>query len=213
MSATRVRATRTELIAKKNQIKIAGQGRDLLKKKNDVLIARFMEVMKEVVRSREELETVATEANYAHIMAKALDGRVPLLSAAFALNEPTEVEVGEEKIMGLSVPTLSHGYHKQSIFSRGLSPVGISSRVEEVADRFQEVMVKLLTAADKETRLKRLAGEIQKTRRRVNALDNLVLPQLKEEIRYINLMLSEREREELYRVKKVKKKIQKKKLF
>ncbi len=208
MAVTRVRATRTELIARKIQIQTDSQGRDLLKKKNDVLIARFMEIMKDVVKMRDRVEQVATESNYAHVLAKAIDGKFNLMSASFAVQSDTTIEVGQEKIMGLAVPTVSSLFEPRSLIAQGVSPVSVSSRIEEVSDKFQALLLAILQAADVEIRLKRLAVEIQKTRRRVNALDNVVLPQLKSDIRYINLMLSEREREELYRVKKVKKKIQ-----
>ena len=116
------------------------------------------------------------------------------------------------KIMGVSVPVVTKGDSPiKSSFTRGYSVTGVSSRVDETADKFERILDVIIEYADIETRLKRLGEEINKTNRRVNALEQVTMPALREQVGYISQTLDERAREDLFRLKKVKKKIEKKK--
>lgn len=203
--------TRTELLAKKAQIELAEQGRDLLKEKRDALIVEFMAVMDKVVKSSQKLDQVSNEAHYALTIAKAVDGPVAVKSASFATGGEVRVDVKGTYIMGVPVPEITKKSVKRSLVTRGYSPTGMSSRIDETAERFEEELDIILDIAAIETRLRRLGEEIQKTRRRVNALDNVLLPSLKTQVKYIKMVLEERAREDLFRLKKVKKAIEKKK--
>jgi V/A-type H+-transporting ATPase subunit D len=99
----------------------------------------------------------------------------------------------------------------RSSFTRGYAITGISSRIDETAEKFEKILDVIIEYADIETRLKRLGEEIQKTNRRVNALEQITVPGLKEQVAYIRMTLDERAREDLFRLKKVKKKIETKK--
>jgi len=88
---------------------------------------------------------------------------------------------------------------------------GVSSRVDETADKFERILDVIIEYAGIETRLKRLGEEINKTNRRVNALEQVTIPSLREQVTYIRQTLDERAREDLFRLKKVKKKIETKK--
>lgn len=203
--------TRTELLAKKAQIELAEQGRDLLKEKRDALIVEFMSVMDTVVRSSAQLGKVAGEAYYTLTLAKAVDGSVAVKSASFATRGEVRVEVSGIHIMGVYVPEITKKSVRRTLLTRGYSPTAVSSRIDETAEKYEEELDIILDIAAIETRLKRLGEEIQKTRRRVNALDNNVIPNLKEQVKYIQTTLEERAREDLFRLKKVKKAIEKKK--
>jgi V/A-type H+/Na+-transporting ATPase subunit D len=203
--------TRTELLAKKSQIELAEQGRDLLKEKRDALVVEFMSVMDTVVSASARLGKVAGEAYYALTLAKAVDGEVAVRSASFATGGEVRVDVSGTHIMGVYVPEITKRSVRRSLLTRGYSPTCMSSRIDEMADKYEEELDLILDVAAVETRLKRLGEEIQKTRRRVNALDNNVIPELKEQVRYIQTTLEERAREDLFRLKKVKKAIEKKK--
>jgi V/A-type H+/Na+-transporting ATPase subunit D len=99
----------------------------------------------------------------------------------------------------------------KSSFTRGYSVTGVSSRVDETAEKFEHILDVIIEYADIETRLKRLGEEINKTNRRVNALEQITVPALREQVAYISQTLDERAREDLFRLKKVKKKIEAKK--
>lgn len=203
--------TRSGLLQRRAQIILAKQGNDLLKEKRDALIVEFMSVMDRVVAASQKLSKVSSEAAYALTVAKAVDGAVALKSASFATRGEVQVEVRGYYIMGVPVPEISKKSVKRTLLTRGYSPLGMSSRIDETAERFEEELDTIIDIAAVETRLRRLGDEIQKTRRRVNALEHIVIPQLKEQVGYIQMSLDERAREDLFRLKKVKRAIENKK--
>jgi V/A-type H+/Na+-transporting ATPase subunit D len=207
-----VRPTRAELLERREQIKLAQQGMDLLKQKRDALLIEFMGVMDETLRLSESLQKNVAEAQYSLAVAKAVDGTVALRSAGMATKSEIVVDMTGTRIMGVSVPVVTKGESPiRSSFTRGYSVTGVSSRVDETADKFERILDVIIEYADIETRLKRLGEEIQKTNRRVNALEQVTVPALREQVTYIRQTLDERAREDLFRLKKVKKKIERKK--
>ncbi|NTU72180.1 MAG: V-type ATP synthase subunit D [Coriobacteriia bacterium] len=207
-----VRPTRAELLERKQQIALAQQGMDLLKQKRDALLLEFMGVMDETLRLSDSLQKTVSEAQYSLAVAQAVDGVVALRSAGLATRGEIVVDMTGTKIMGVSVPVVTKGDSPvKSSFTRGYSVTGVSSRVDETADKFERVLDVIIEYADIETRLKRLGEEINKTNRRVNALEQVTVPALREQVGYISQTLDERAREDLFRLKKVKKKIESKK--
>lgn len=207
-----VRPTRAELLERREQIKLAQQGMDLLKQKRDALLIEFMGVMDETLRLSESLQKSVSEAQYSLAVTKAVDGTVALRSAGMATKGEIVVDMTGTKIMGVSVPVVTKGESPiKSSFTRGYAVTGVSSRVDESADKFERILDVIIEYADIETRLKRLGEEIQKTNRRVNALEQVTVPQLTEQVAYIRQTLDERAREDLFRLKKVKAKIERKK--
>jgi len=206
-----VNPTRMELLKKKVQIRLAEQGKDLLRQKMDALIQEFFRIMTTVSRSRDELEEVATDADRALVIAKAVDDSITLRSASFATKRHIVLDIHGKNIMGVPVPVIEKKSLVQSAIDRGYSITGVSSRIDEVAEKF-EVELDLITGlAETETALRRLGEEIQMNRRRVNALEQVLIPELKRQAKYIRITIDEREREDLYRLKKVKKILEKKK--
>jgi V/A-type H+-transporting ATPase subunit D len=207
-----VRPTRAELLERRAQIGLAQQGMDLLKQKRDALLMEFMGVMDETLRLSDSLQKTVSEAQYSLAVAQAVDGVVALRSAGLATKGEVVVDMTGTKIMGVSVPVVTKGESPvKSSFTRGYSVTGVSSRVDESADKFEHILDVIIEYADIETRLKRLGEEINKTNRRVNALEQVTVPSLREQVSYISQTLDERAREDLFRLKKVKKKIEAKK--
>lgn len=207
-----VRPTRAELLERRSQIGLAQQGMDLLKQKRDALLIEFMSVMDETLRLSGSLQKNVSEAQYALAVAKAVDGTVALRSAGMATKGEIVVDMSGTRIMGVSVPVVTKGESPiRSSFTRGYSVTGVSSRVDETADKFERILDVIIEYAGIETRLKRLGEEINKTNRRVNALEQITIPALREQVTYIRQTLDERAREDLFRLKKVKRKIEKKK--
>ena len=207
-----VRPTRSELLERRAQIGLAQQGMDLLKQKRDALLIEFMGVMDETLRLSDSLQKTVREAQYSLAVAQAVDGVVALRSAGLATKGEIVVDMTGTKIMGVSVPVVTKGDSPlKSSFTRGYSVTGVSSRVDETAEKFEGILDVIIEYADIETRLKRLGEEINKTNRRVNALEQITVPALQEQVTYIRQTLDERAREDLFRLKKVKKKIESKK--
>jgi V/A-type H+/Na+-transporting ATPase subunit D len=206
-----VNPTRMELIRKKAQIKLAEQGKDLLREKMDVLIREFFHIMESVSKSRDELEIVAATAQRALLTALAVDDPVTLKSASFATRRGLSLDIKGKNIMGITVPVLEKKRVSKSVLERGYSIIGVSGRIDEVAEKFEMELDLIIELVETETSLKRLGGEIQITRRRVNALEQIMIPELKKQAKYIKNAIDEREREDLFRLKKVKKIIERKK--
>jgi V/A-type H+-transporting ATPase subunit D len=207
-----VRPTRSELLERRAQIGLAQQGMELLKQKRDALLIEFMGVMDETLRLSDSLQKTVREAQYSLAVAQAVDGVVALRSAGLATKGEIVVDMTGTKIMGVSVPVVTKGDSPlKSSFTRGYSVTGVSSRVDETAEKFEGILDVIIEYADIETRLKRLGEEINKTNRRVNALEQVTVPALQEQVTYIRQTLDERAREDLFRLKKVKKKIENKK--
>jgi V/A-type H+-transporting ATPase subunit D len=207
-----VRPTRAELLDRKQQIALAQQGMDLLKQKRDALLIEFMGVMDETLRLSESLQKNVREAQYALAVAKAVDGTVSVRSAGLATSGNITIDMTGTKIMGVSVPVVTKGASPvKTSFTRGYAVTGVSSRIDEAADKFEHILDVIIEYADIETRLKRLGEEINKTNRRVNALEQVTVPALNDQVAYIRQTLDERAREDLFRLKKVKAKIEKKK--
>lgn len=206
-----VNPTRMELIKKNAQIKLAEQGRDLLRQKMDALIQEFFHILESVSKSREDLEIVADLAQHSLLTALAVDDSVTLKSASFATRKGLLLDIKGKNIMGVPVPVIEKKRIAKSVLERGYSIIGVSGRIDEAAEKFEMELDLIIGLAETETALKRLGGEIQMTRRRVNALEQVLIPELKKQAKYIENTIDEREREDLFRLKKVKKIIERKK--
>ena len=206
-----VNPTRMELIRKNAQIKLAEQGRDLLREKMDALIQEFFHIMESVSKSRDELEIVAATAQRSLLKALAVDDSVTLKSASFATRKGLFIDIKGKNIMGVPVPVLEKKRVSKSVLERGYSIISTSGRIDEAAEKFEMELDLIIGLAETETSLKRLGGEIQMTRRRVNALEQVLIPDLKKQAKYIKNAIDEREREDLFRLKKVKKIIERRK--
>jgi V/A-type H+-transporting ATPase subunit D len=206
-----VKPTRMELMRKKSQIKLAEQGRDLLREKMDALIQEFFKILNTVSNSRDELELVSKEADLALMIAQAVDDPVTLKSASFATRRSITVDITGKNIMGVPVPVIEKKRISKSMLERGYGIISTSGRIDETAERFEAELDLLIQLAETETAMRRLGAEIQMNRRRVNALEQILIPELKSQAKYIKNAIEEREREDLFRLKKVKSILERKK--
>jgi len=208
-----IHPTRMELIRIKTQIKLAEQGKDLLRQKMDALIAEFFQIMRGVSESREMLEKVDEAARHSLHLAHAVDDSVALKSAALATRSGIVLDISGKNIMGVPVPVIEKRRFSKTTFERGYGILGVSGRIDEVAEHFEAELDLIIELAETETALRRLGEEIQKNRRRVNALEQIMIPELKKQAKFIKIAIEEREREDLYRLKKMKKIIERKKVI
>lgn len=206
-----VNPTRTELLKKNAQIRLAEQGKDLLRQKMDALIREFFKIMGSVSRSRDELEEVTNDAYHSLVVALAVEDSITLKSASFATKRHVALDIRGKNIMGVPVPVIEKKSMVQSVLDRGYSITGVSGRVDEVTEKYEYVLDLITGLAETETALRRLGEEIQVNRRRVNALEQVLIPELRREAHYIRITIDEREREDLFRLKKVKKILERKK--
>jgi len=206
-----VRPTRMELMRMKAQIRLAEQGRDLLRQKMDALIQEFFRILSTVSESRDELEQVSRAADLALMMAEAVEDPVMLRSASFATRRSITVDISGKNIMGVPVPVIEKKRVSKNTLERGYGIITTSARIDETAERYEVELDLLIKLAEIETAMRRLGTEIQMNRRRVNALEQILIPELKSQAKYIKNAIEEREREDLFRLKKVKSIIERKK--
>lgn len=203
-----VSPTRMNLLLAKRQAALAEQGADLLKRKRDALIREFFQSVQQLLESRARLEETAREAFYSLSVAKAVDGTVMVRSAGYAAQGQIELKMASQNVMGVRIPVVERREVVRSVLARGYSIIGVSSRIDETASRFERELALIIELAGVETRIIRLSDAIRKTNRRVNALEQVVMPNLTSLQRMISRALEERERENVFALKRIKKKIE-----
>jgi V/A-type H+-transporting ATPase subunit D len=197
-----VYATRSELLARRARIRIAVQGSGLLKERRSALIKEFDRLGASVLRSIELLDHEIAGAGQLLGTAIAVEGREPLDSAAFAAEDGIEVALHTRSVTGVDIVEIERGEVERARTGRGYSLVATSAQIDAVADRFESVLSRLLDVAALELSVRRLADEIARTTRRMNALEQVVVPRLQAERARIALVLEEREREDRVRLRR-----------
>ena len=204
MSTSDVKPTRMELIETKRKIKLSKSGYKLLKMKRDGLIMEFFELLPKVKDLRSQLSELYSDAMEKLAIAVAADGKTALESAANCLNKAPEVELSSKNIMGVVVPSVEVTAVEKSLEDRGYGLIGTSIRVVEAVHAFEKLSEMIILAAEGETTMKKLLDEIESTKRRVNALEFKVIPNLEEIAKYISFRLEELERESIFGLKRIK---------
>lgn len=198
--------TRSELINLKRRIKQTKNGYKLLKMKRDGLFHEFRTLLSDMIKAKKELTESYVLAKSRIDLANAIEGGLKVRSAAIANSASPEVEVERRNIMGVVVPSVSGTNLKQAFGERSIGFTGSSPYIDEAADSFGNLIERMVKAAEMEATLKRLLAEIEATKRRVNALEFKVIPELEEARVFIQLRLEEMEREETFRLKRFKNK-------
>ena len=199
-----VKPTRSELLQVKKKIVLATSGHKLLKKKRDGLILEFFNVLKKARDIRQELtDEYAVALNKINI-ARAIDSDIQIKSVAMSIKEQPLIELTTKNIMGVRIPSISSGEIKKTIFERGYGVLSATSKIDEAASAYEALLEKIIKTAEIEITLKRLLKEIERTKRKVNALEQLTIPRLQEDASYIRLRLEEMERENFSRLKMLK---------
>ena len=206
----KVAVTRMEFLARKAQITLAGQARDLLEKKRTALMQELLQEADTVMESSDVLQQAAAEAQRALARAEATAGPEAVRSAALAARGKLPLQVDTASVMGIQVPRIEQKSVAHSMLGRGYSVTGTSITIDEAAAAFEAEVDAIIQLAESELRLARLAAEIQQTSRRLNALDYLLIPRLEAERDTIKMALGERERSEHFRLKLAKRLLERK---
>ena len=199
-----VKPTRKNLMQIEDRIELSERGHDTLEKKRDGLIMEFMDILDQAQDVRSDLEDAYEDAQHAIDMARAMEGDVAVRGAAAALKEHPELTTQSKNIMGVVVPQIESSKVRKSLDERGYGVLGTSARIDEAADAYEELLEQIILAAEVETAMKKMLEEIETTKRRVNALEFKLLPELRDNQEYIEQKLEEQEREEIFRMKKIK---------
>ncbi len=197
-----VATTRMALLETKAKIKLASHGHDLLKEKVDALINEFNNSLKEVKEAKSESEEALTFAHNQLKLAGLKLGAFRLREIGHAAPQTLELHASTRNIMGVKTPKLSIIQREISVPFYGSEFTSITLDASIIA--FRKYIYSVINLAEKIATLQKLAYEIFSTKRRVNALNHIILPRLHNTAAYIELMLEEQEREEFSRMKFIK---------
>jgi V/A-type H+-transporting ATPase subunit D len=203
---TQVSATRSELLARKSAIRLASQGRDLLKERRSALVREFNNLGASTLESLEVLDRDAADSERFLGITVAADGLEPVESAAFAAQGEVEVSLRTRNVAGVGIVEIAKEPVGRARTGRGYSLAGTTAHIDGVAERFEAVLDRLLGVAALELSVRRLANEIARTTRRMNALEHVVVPRLEAERARIALVLEERETEDRVRLRQIRSK-------
>ena len=206
MAAKQVNPTRMELTRLKKKRITAIRGHKLLKDKQDELMRQFINLVKYNNKLRKEVEDNLQGSLKDFVMARAVMSSEFLEEAIVYPKEHISVEVGEKNVMSVSVPVMNFKRQLEgdegSIYPYGFA--NTSSELDDALAKLYGILPQLLELAEVEKSCQLMANEIESTRRRVNALEYMTIPQLQETIKYIRMRLDENERSATTRLMKVK---------
>ena len=209
MAKLKVNPTRMALSELKLRLVTAKRGHKLLKDKQDELMRQFINLIKENKKLRVEVEKELSESFKSFLLASATMSPLFLESAVSFPNEKLSVEIKSKNIMSVNVPEMKFVKEEMegSIFPYGF--VQTSAELDDTVIKLQKVLDNLLSLAEIEKSCQLMADEIEKTRRRVNALEYSTIPNLEETVKDIRMKLDENERATITRLMKVKQMLEK----
>ncbi len=209
MSIREIQPTRSELLEVTKKIRLTKNGHKILKLKRDGLILEFFNILDQAKDLRQEIAKQYIQASEKIAIAGAVDGVIAVRSAAYALTVHPEIQLRSRNLMGVVVPEIKSSRIVAPLDERGYGIIGTSPRIDEAADAYEKLVETVVKAAELETTMKKLLEEIERTKRRVNALEFKVLPELEEIERFIRFRLEEMERDNIFRLKRIKSKAEK----
>ena len=198
------------LISTKKRIGLAKRGHSLLKRKREVLVIEFLKLLNESTKDRGYMQEVLQRSYKMLAVASTYVGDFALDEAANYIKEPQPIKMQSKNIMGVRIPEIEHSNETPGILDRGYSLLSTSVAVDDVNESFNEVLNTVVDVAKREQGLKRLVLEVEKVKRRVNALEYVLLPTLDHQTKYISMRLEEIERDTFSALKHVKKRLEEK---
>ncbi len=205
MATTQVNPTRMELTRLKKKLVTATRGHKLLKDKRDELMRRFLELVKENKELRMKVEQKISDANKNFVLASAAMSDEVISAALLAPKQEVYLDIGEKNVMSVDIPVYdikTRTPDPNDIYSYGYAFT--YSELDDAVKSLADILPDMLKLAEIEKSCLMMASEIEKTRRRVNALEHVMIPDTQEKIRYITMKLDENERSTQTRLMKVK---------
>lgn len=205
MAIMNVNPTRMELTRLKKRLTTAVRGHKLLKDKRDELMRQFLEMVRENRTLRESVEQGIEQANKHFVIARSVMQNEAMTAALMLPKQQVSLEVGNKNVMSVNIPVFeakTRTDNPDDIYSYGYAFT--SSDLDGAVLALSKVLPDMLKLAEREKSAQLLAAEIEKTRRRVNALEHVMIPDLQDTIRFITMKLDESERSSQTRLMKVK---------
>lgn len=200
-----INPTRMELLKLKQREKLAVKGHSLLKEKRNALIMEFFNILERVKGSRENVSEILKEAYQDLTAAQVTMGDLAVKKASLSVKESVNVDIESRSVMGVVVPIIESDTAQRTIVERGYGFMDTSVKLDEAAKKFEESIQLIIELGEIEKTIMLLAGEIESTKRRVNALEHIIIPRIENTVKYIEMRLEEMERENFVRLKMIKK--------
>ena len=205
LAATQVNPTRMELTRLKKKLVTATKGHKLLKDKRDELMRQFLDLVRENMALRQKVEAGILSANKNFVIAKAGMSEQILNTALMSPKQEVYLEASKKNVMSVDIPvfkTRTRTADANDIYSYGFAFT--SGDLDDAVKSLADILPDMLRLAEVEKSCQLMAAEIEKTRRRVNALEHVIIPETQENIKYITMKLDENERSTQIRLMKVK---------
>ncbi len=206
MARLSIPATKSNLLRLSEELTFGIEGRDLLDEKREILIMEIMGMLENAYRKRLTMEKALAEAYQALAVSKVILGTESIRRAAFGMPSEAAVDLHDRSVMGVVVPVVQVKWQKSNKPRYGFD--GTTYALDKAAQLFSNCLELLVELAEIETTLWRLASDLKKVQRRFNALENILIPEYEETVKYIRYTLEEKERELLFQLKRVKEKLQ-----
>ena len=204
MARLRIAPTRGNLLRIREALGFAREGYEVLDRKREVLTTELIRVAHEAARLQNQVWQQLADAYQALEVARVSMGREHLEWAALSVNETVEVQLRPHSVMGVVIPAIeAHGAPPEMPYGLGDTTVAL----DEAVARYRHVVEEVPRLSETMTAVWRLARELRKTQRRVNALEHIFIPQYEETLTFIESTLEEREREETFRLKRIKSRV------
>ena len=199
-----VKPNRMELLQLRKRVVLAERGHRLLKEKRDALISEFLSIAGSVRNVRREAESQLAEAYEDLLAAQAIMGTGAVKEISWNTDQDLQVELRSRNIMGVTVPIIDIDNVQRTVVRRGYGLADTSSRLDDACSKMERALEMVVKLAEVEETVRKLALEVEKTKRRVNALEYIVMPKLTVTVKYIRMRLDEIERESFTRLKKIR---------
>ena len=203
-----VKPTRMELLKLKKRMKLAERGYKLLKEKRDALVSEFMIVIKKYKDAKSDVEEKLKDAFYNLSISEVLMGSQELDQISRITLRDINFDVKTKNIMGVYVPIMKTDNVIRRMSERGYGFLSTNGKIDDTANGFEESLIAIVRLAEVEESVRGIAEEVEKTKRRVNALEYIVVPRLQATIKHIEMRMEEIERESFLRLKKIKASLQ-----
>ncbi|MFH1786024.1 MAG: V-type ATP synthase subunit D, partial [Candidatus Micrarchaeota archaeon] len=209
---TDVNPTRMELIKTKERITLAVKGHKLLKQKRDALILEFFKILKKAQDLRGQLAQRVAQGYHSLALAEIYHNIQELTKVSLDLKKDIDINIEVRNVMGVKIPNIDAKMeHKHFMALPSYSIAATSAKIDAAVDDFNEILQMVIKLAETETAMKRLIVEIEKTKRRVNALEFVLIPRLEDQKKLITFRLEEMERDSFVSLKTIKRKLDKEK--
>jgi len=202
-----IHPTRMELLALRKRRDIAERGRDLLREKLDALMIEFFESVRQISALRERSHGLLEEAYGLFVEAQMIHGLMKLEQFSIGIEDRFDLDARTRNVIGVTLPSMQ--VKASPLKSAPYNMLATSAKLDEATMKMVEALKAVTELASAEAATRKLAQAIASTKRRVNSLDYVIIPRVLQSIRYIQMHLEEREREDFFRLKRIKRRMEK----